>query len=264
MFHVLALIINIKVITCGYYHFTLLAPDIAKKSKPGQFIQVNVTASNSNDPLLLRPISLYRVRKTEGIIEIIFKIAGRGTNILANKKNGEMLEVLGPIGNGFSLPEGMQNIALIAGGIGMPPLYYLAEYLKSLNFSGEVTLFYGGRTKTDLLGLERWKEVDIEIFPATEDGSLGLKGYVTDLFLERNSKKKFDYLFSCGPVPMLKTVQKIAGKINVPGQLSLEAHMACGVGACLGCVCNTVAGYQRVCVDGPVFALNEVIFDEQS
>ena len=262
MIQVQALITKIEVLESGYYHFTLLAPGIAGIAKPGQFVQVSVAGPGANDPLLPRPVSIYRIRQAEGKIELLFKTAGRGTRMLAAKKTGERITILGPAGNGFTMPDGVQNIALIAGGIGMPPLYCLAEKLTHSGYGGKLTLFYGGRTKADLLALDLWEKNNIKAFLATEDGSAGFKGFVTDVFLEQNNLDRFELIISCGPVPMLKTVQKISENTGIPGEISLEAYMACGVGACLGCVCKTTTGYKRVCADGPVFSMNGVTFNE--
>ncbi len=124
-----------------------------------------------------------------------------------------------------------------------------------------MTLFYGGRTSADLLELPRGKRSGMSIYPATDDGSRGYHGLVTELFQQQLAERRVDFLAACGPRPMLHAVQRLALAAGIAGQLSLEARMACGVGACLGCVCATLAGNRRVCVDGPVFALEEVIFD---
>jgi dihydroorotate dehydrogenase electron transfer subunit len=256
-----ALILNTNILAPGYYLFTILAPEIAIAAKPGQFIQIGVNDPGANDPILPRPISLFSRNEAEGSISFIFKVVGRGTGILAGKKKGELLTVRGPIGNGFSVAGTARNILLIAGGIGMPPLYFLAEHLQQTTLRKELLLFYGGRTRRDLLVLERWSGLGIKLFPATDDGSFGYHGIVTDYLFEEYQQMQTppDFLAACGPGPMLKAVQDIAGALKIPGELSLEAHMACGVGACLGCVCETIQGYRRVCVDGPVFPVDEVL-----
>lgn len=259
MFQTQALIINTNVLAPGYFSFTLLAPEIATNAKPGQFIQIDITAPEAHDPILPRPISLFRKNEMEGCISFIFKAVGRGTRNLAGKQKGELLKIRGPIGNGFTVAGAARTVFLVAGGIGMPPLFFLAEYLTGITPPKKVTLFYGGRTRLDLLELERWEDLGIKVCCATEDGSMGFKGLITDLLLENLKVTTPDFLAGCGPQPMLKAVQGIAATFKIPGQLSLEAHMACGVGACLGCVCETTQGYRRVCVDGPVFPIEEAV-----
>lgn len=148
---------------------------------------------------------------------------------------------------------------MVAGGIGMPPLFFLAEELKTAVPQTNIRLFYGGRNRLDLLELESWSDLGIEVSAATDDGSFGYRGLVTDLVSNELKTNPSDYLAACGPQPMLRAVQGLADAHKVPCQLSLEAHMACGVGACLGCACETKQGYRRVCVDGPVFSGDEVV-----
>ena len=252
-----ALIIDKIALGPGYYRFELLAPEIAEVAKPGQFIEIFAGEEGTFDPLLPRPISIYRINVRDGIISIIFKEVGRGTRLLANKNTGEILNSFGPVGNGFSILSDSRKIALIAGGIGMPPLYSFAETLSSYS----VTLFYGARSQSELFELESWANLNISVFAATDDGSYGHHGLVTDLFLEKFKYENYDFIAACGPKPMLNAVQDIALNFGIPGQLSLESHMACGVGACLGCSCTTQGGCKRVCVDGPGFDLKEVIFN---
>lgn len=259
MFQTRALILETNHLAPGYYGFTVLAPEIAAAAKPGQFIQVNIGELEVNDPLLPRPISLFRRNQSEGCISFIFKVLGRGTGILSGKKKGELLNIRGPIGNGFSIDKASRSVFCVAGGIGMPPLFFLAEEIIRTAPQTRVTLFYGGRTKLDLLALECWAGLGIEVAAATDDGSFGYKGLITDLVSEKIKTAPPGFLAACGPQPMLKAVQELAATMKIPCQLSLEAHMACGVGACLGCACETSRGYRRVCVDGPVFSGDEVV-----
>lgn len=252
-----ALIIEKKTLAVGYYRYRLLAPEIAQTAKPGQFLEIRVADEGSVDPLLPRPISIYRIDSETGTIDIIFKEVGRGTRMLACKNQGEFLDVFGPVGNGFTVSKESLKIALIAGGIGMPPLFGLAESLAGHS----IHLFYGARTEAEILELDEWKRLSIPVFAATDDGSYGYHGLVTELFLEKYLHEKYDYIAACGPKPMLNAVREIGLKYQIPGELSLESHMACGVGACLGCSCATINGKKRVCVDGPVFDLKEVVFN---
>lgn len=242
----------------AYYKMTLLAPEVAGEAKPGQFIQIKATPSASCDPLLPRPISIYQIDRFSGTITILFKEVGRGTNLLAGRGRGELLDIFGPLGKGFTVPETSRKIALVAGGVGMPPLVALAGTLSSR----EVSFFYGARNRAELLELEKRSAEKISVFTATDDGSYGYRGLVTALFGEFILKNNYDYLAACGPKPMLRALQQLALTRGLAGEFSLESYMACGVGACLGCVCATKTGYRRVCADGPVFNLNEVVFDE--
>jgi len=243
----------------GYYFLTLKAPEIAAAAEPGQFAQLRPARVGTLDPLLARPISIHRIFPQTGEVAFIFKVVGRGTTLLATFEPGETLTVLGPVGTGFTVSETATRVALVGGGVGMPPLFCLAEALRRTRPEVTVELFYGGRTRDDLLLLPEWEALGVTVHLATDDGSRGHHGMVTGPLRERLSS--FEFLAACGPRPMLVAVQQLALAAGVPGQLSLEAHMACGVGACLGCICATVSGNRRVCVDGPVFALEEVTFD---
>lgn len=255
-----SVISEIKEVAPGYYRLKLAASTIAAVAKPGQFIQIRVADELSVDPLLARPVSIFRINKEEGSITLLFRVAGRGTKLLAAKQKGEAVTIWGPIGNGFEIPEQAANIALLAGGIGMPPLFCLREQLSLSPNPPRFTLFYGGRTGQDLLETDLWGKSRATVKLATEDGSVGFKGLITELFINEHQANKYDFIVACGPAPMLAAIQKIAASLGLSGQLSLEAYMACGVGACLGCTCQTNLGSRRVCVDGPVFSIKEVIF----
>ena len=253
-----ALILETALLSAGYYRLKLLAPDIADQALPGQFIQIRAADDGSLDPLLARPISLYRIDPQKGSVSIIVKTVGRGTAQLVAKQRGELLKVWGPLGNGFAVPEAARSLALVAGGVGMPPLFGLAEQLRRERPELQLELFYGGRTQRDLLELDQWEAAGIPVRAVTEDGSYGERGLVTAALQKRLAEQNYDFLAACGPAPMLQAVRQLALAAGIPGQLSLEAYMACGVGACLGCVCKHKEGYRRVCVDGPVFAMDEV------
>ncbi|HBE81061.1 MAG TPA: dihydroorotate dehydrogenase electron transfer subunit, partial [Firmicutes bacterium] len=164
----------------GYYRLTLLAPEVAVCAKPGQFIQIRVAGSGSNDPLLARPISIFRINTAENTIALIYKVVGRGTSILSGLNQGTVLEIMGPVGNGFTIPPDTTKIALIAGGVGMPPLFCFAEELVRSRLGEQIHLFYGGRSKSDILELDLWNQLGIKVVTATEDGSMGQRGLVTE------------------------------------------------------------------------------------
>lgn len=210
------------------------------KGAPGQFFMVKAW---KQDPLLPRPLSICDLDE-EGI-SFLYKVVGRGTAILAEKKPGENIELLGPLGRGFDMQkEG--KIALVAGGIGLAPFLYVAKNLKQ-----KPDLIVGFDKNPYFL--EEFKPYVDYIEVATEDGSVGTKGYCTQLI----QPDKYDAIYVCGPTAMMKAVQQIGGNSEI--YLSLENHMACGLGACLGCTVETDQGMLRVCREGPVFRAEEVV-----
>lgn len=231
-------ILENKEVSDGIY---LMKLNASLKGAPGQFYMLNV---GNLDPLLPRPISIYDVG--ENIISFLYQVVGKGTEIMAEKKPGDKIEILGPLGNGFTV-EG-EKVAVVGGGIGIAPLLYLCKKLKSENKYVEV--FLGYRTKPYLT--EEFKKIADKVSIATEDGSVGHKGYVTEII-----GKDFDTLYSCGPNLMMKSFKSL--NICDREYYSLEARMACGIGACLGCSIKTVNGMKRVCHEGPIFSKNEVI-----
>ncbi|MCK4352370.1 dihydroorotate dehydrogenase electron transfer subunit [candidate division WOR-3 bacterium] len=229
---------------------TLEDQHIAKTAKPGQFVSIRVT--NSYEPLLRRPFSIHGVDKNK--FKIIYKVVGLGTKILSHYKQGEELDVIGPLGNGFET-KNYKNLTLLAGGIGIAPLYFLATQEKEKN----LTILIGAKSKSQLLCKTEFSKLG-KLLIATEDGSSGKKGLVTDLLTSHFSlpTSHFSVIFACGPFPMLKFVRDYAIKHKIPCQLSLEGHMACGIGVCLGCAVSSKNGYKYVCKDGPVFWANEI------
>lgn len=219
----------------------LMKLNTSLKGAPGQFYMLK---AGNLDPLLPRPISIYDVG--ENGISFLYQVVGKGTKIMAKKKPGETIEILGPLGNGFTI-EG-KKVAVVGGGIGIAPLLYLCKKLKSENKYVEV--FLGYRTKPYLN--EDFEKISDKVSIATEDGSVGHKGYVTEII-----GKDFDTLYSCGPNLMMKSLKSL--NICDREYYSLEARMACGIGACLGCSIKTVNGMKRVCHEGPIFSKDEVI-----
>ena len=256
-----ARVVAVAPLSPDYFVLTLLAPYLAETARPGQFAQLRVARRHTLDPLLARPISIYHTDPASGQAAFLVKIVGRGTTILSQITPGEAITVLGPLGVGFTIPRTVTALGLVAGGVGMPPMYALAAAMKQRRPALPIILFYGGRSQADLLELPRWQALGVIPRLATDDGSVGYHGLVTVPLQDAVANREIDFVAACGPRPMLRAVQGIALDAGLPGQLSLEAHMACGVGACLGCVCATVTGNRRVCVDGPVFGLEEVVFN---
>jgi len=275
MFQTKAKLIYNKKVNRNYFHCALEAASIAKNALPGQFINVKLT--ETFDPLLRRPFSIHRVRgKT---IEILYQVVGKGSAILSEKKAGEYLDIIGPLGNGFNcLEPRVYNLKpiLIAGGMGVAPLVFLAQKL----FSRKPIVLIGAKTKKHILCAEEFKKIGCKIKIATDDGSKGFKGRVTELlknvllepktqFALNDSQNLKPIIYACGPKPMLKEIAVISKNYKIPAQISLEEHMACGIGACLGCMVETRTEnleprtqfeYKRVCKDGPVFLADEIIW----
>ena len=222
-------------------------PDIA----PGQFVQVRVDGSPST--YLRRPISIHDVNFKQNEITLLVQQVGEGTRHLAAAGNGDIINMVLPLGNGFSFPEADERCLLVGGGIGIAPLYYFA---KVLNEKGvRPTFLLGGKSESDLLRLADYQKLG-ETYVTTEDGSLGEKGFVTMHSLWQ--KQSFDKIYVCGPKPMMKAVAKLAAEKDVWCEVSLENLMACGLGACLCCVEDTIDGHVCVCKEGPVFNIRRL------
>ncbi|MBE6649162.1 MAG: dihydroorotate dehydrogenase electron transfer subunit [Ruminococcaceae bacterium] len=211
----------------------------------GQFVNIKI------DGLFLRrPISVYDVSTDS--LTIVYKVVGQGTEKLCEMKKGDELDILTCLGNGYSLDFEGENALLIGGGVGVPPLYYLAKQL--LKKGKKVSAILGFNTKAEVFGEEDFKALGVDVTVTTADGSYGIKGFVTDALPEYDY-----YYFTCGPEPMLKAVYKNA---KGDGQFSFEERMGCGFGACMGCSHKTVKGYKRVCKDGPVFKKEEILWED--
>ncbi|MBV1819410.1 dihydroorotate dehydrogenase electron transfer subunit [Clostridium cochlearium] len=213
------------------------------KGKPGQFYMVR---SWRKEPLLSRPISIYSI--DNNTLEFLYAVVGEGTKLLSELKKGDSINLLGPLGNGFPIENIKGKIAVVFGGIGIAPLYEVVKNLQEC----EIDLYAGFREKS--YSTEAFKEYVENIYIATESGEEGEKGYITDI-LEVN---KYDMVLCCGPEVMMKKVVKMCKEKKVPIYISMEKHMACGVGACLGCTCKTKDGNKRTCKEGPVFLGDEL------
>jgi dihydroorotate dehydrogenase electron transfer subunit len=249
----------------------VLSGDLEEVSfKPGQFIMLRL--GSSYDPVLRRPFAAYTSRDGEkDCVEICYKIVGRGTRMMSRMRAHQELELLGPLGNGFRIPANTRTAYVVAGGMGVVPVRGLIDHLL-MNRVEKTCLFLGTKTATQLLFQERFKELNISVEIATEDGSAGHHGFVTNLFgqwLETHHSPGGDgaICFACGPTPMLKAIADIVVCHQLPCQVSLEARMACGVGACLGCVValqdhknrdGLSEAYGRVCLEGPVFQAEDI------
>ena len=233
------------------YKFSVKTKEIAELAKPGNFLEIKV--SDSLETFLRRPISIYNIDKESGVVEFIFQVKGKGTEILAERKVGENLNILGPLGNGTFSVKPYKKVAIIGGGIGIYPLYELAKSLKD----SEVNTYLGFRNK-DLVTLEdEFSEVSDKLVITTDDGSYKEKGFAIDFMKKDCEKEKFDRIYACGPLPMLKAVQAFAKEAGIVAEISLEERMGCGIGACVGCAVLTQDSegnqkYKYVCQHGPV------------
>jgi dihydroorotate dehydrogenase electron transfer subunit len=238
-----------------HYAMTLKSAKIVKIAKPGQFVFIR--CSDDSDALLRRAFSFYKIDSRKGAFSIIYKKVGIGTNWLSKLNAGETLDVLGPLGNGFVITAKSERIFIVGGGVGIPPLYALAQKLiKIQNRKAEV--FLGAKNIELVLCTEEFKKLNYPVIIATEDGKYGFCGDAVCLFKEEFKKLAKDQIlktrvFACGKTQMLEALVKFLRPFRVPIQTALEARMACGVGACLSCVVNTKNGLKRVCADGPVF-----------
>lgn len=251
-------VIENKPIARGVYSLKLYAPGLYEKVLPGQFFHIR--CGGDKFPLLRRPISLSYTQKEEGFIVLVYRVTGQGTKFLSSLRLGDLLDVLGPLGNGFEVKADHQRVALVGGGIGIAPLVELAGI-----YCERAVVFAGFADEPFLLEELNRRSSDVSI--ATEDGRTGYRGFVTDLLMQHLKEQRPSIIFACGPRQMLKRVAQIAGDNSVSCQVSLEQRMACGVGACLGCSCavkdrNGARKYARVCKDGPVFWSEEVCWDE--
>ncbi len=239
-----------------FKHLVFEAPELAPLVQPGQF--VNIRVGTGTEPLLRRPFSVYRA--LNGEVELFYEVLGRGTVALAQKKSGDMLDVLGPLGQPFSLPpSGTEHVVMVAGGIGVAPFQILTDTLESCK-GLNLTLLYGARTLEHTFNMDDLERNRCHVMVATEDGSIGKKGRVSNLFSEIEWDPNTTWIYCCGPNGMMAAVQEFARENGIRGEVSCESAMACGTGACLGCVVRTIDGYKTVCHDGPVFGLHEVVF----
>lgn len=254
----------------GCYRLILSSVELSRLVRPGQFLHVRVLPLS--DPLLRRPFSVHAVDRQAGRVSLLYRVVGRGTALLARKKEGDCLDVIGPLGRGFSLPAGKQAVAIVAGGIGIAPLFFLLQEMAGENNPERILyILLGARTAEELLLIEEIKELTgsvtgkFNVLVATDDGSCGHRGPVTELLERLLTGRMADMVYACGPQGMLRAVSMLLEKHGVKGELSIEERMACGIGACYSCVCKTKSSevegfrYSRVCVEGPVFKASEVI-----
>lgn len=247
-------------LSADIFRITLLAPQIAAVAKPGCFVMLRVAAGY--DPLLRRPFSIHRV-SGDGTLQILYKVVGKGTRLLSSVVKDEKISLVGPLGNGFSIPETREKICLVGGGLGAAPLYFLAEHLRNLKKSGKMLILLGARNAHELAAVSgSFTDIGIDVAFATDDGSQGHRGYVADLIDAHLPVGDAWRVYACGPRPMMAAVALKCRKKGFHCEVSLETMMACGIGACLGCTAERATGgeekYLHVCADGPVFNAAEL------
>ncbi len=245
-----AVVIRQQQIADGIYDMTLQTNEIAKYAKAGQFVSVYC---NDGTKILPRPISLCGIDKDAGTIRLVYRVAGKGTAEFCELTEGDTVDILGPLGNGFTL--GTKKAFLIGGGIGIPPMLQLA---KDLNCEKQIVLGY----RDTLFLYDEFQELG-EVYVSTDDGSAGVKGTVVDAIKENGLTA--DVIYACGPTPMLRALKEYAIEHQMECYISMEERMACGIGACLACVCKTKekdshtnVNNKRICKEGPVFDAREV------
>ncbi|RJO65565.1 MAG: dihydroorotate dehydrogenase electron transfer subunit [Candidatus Omnitrophota bacterium] len=253
----------------NYFRLACNAAKIANDAVPGQFVSVKI--NNTHEPFLRRPFGIHKVDGCR--IEILYEAVGEGTRLLSKNKQGSFLDILGPLGNGYDYRYALirhKTPVLVAGGMGVAPLFFLAEKLvrslgRKVRHSPRVLL--GAKSKNQILCEKEFKKIGCSVTIATDNGSAGFKGKVTDLLKQTLSTLDCPLstaLYACGPRPMLAEVSRISRKHGIFTQVSLEEHMACGIGACLGCVVKTKDGYKRVCKEGPVFNSEEIVWEKHT
>ncbi|NTV90613.1 MAG: dihydroorotate dehydrogenase electron transfer subunit [Clostridiales bacterium] len=255
-------VVSMENLAADIYKLTVSSPTLAAASLPGQFL--NIKCSDGIAPLLRRPISICNADRENGTADIVFQVKGEGTALLSKKKPGDLVDIMGPLGNSFDIGYKFSRIAVIGGGIGVFPLLYLLSYSDAIIKRA----YLGFRSKEFITLEEEFKSVSNSLAISTDDGSFGYNGYVTDMFAEDIVNSRPDMIYACGPKPMLKNVVSIADANGIPCQVSLEERMGCGIGACLVCACRTKdpAGgeglhYSHVCKDGPIFWSKDVVFE---
>jgi len=235
------------------YEMIILSKKISEEGFPGEFVNLYL---NDGEHLLPRPISICEVDKENHRVRLVYAVVGKGTEIISKEKEGDKIKVMGPLGNGFRIGRKEDRNIVIGGGIGTPPLLELVKNLK-----GKTKVYLGFRSNPILV--KDFERLGAEVYIATEDGSVGYRGNILELL--ENHDIDGDYVYGCGPRPMLKALAEWCKKKDIPAQLSLEERMACGIGACLVCTCkinteNEEWENKRVCKDGPVFFRDEVIW----
>ena len=236
------------------YSFTISCPEVAEAAVPGQFVHIRAKGFT-----LRRPISICGIDKEKGTLRIVFEIRGQGTEEIAKLNKGDLIDMLAPLGHGFTVKSDAEKVILIGGGIGTPPMLPLAKI-----YGEKAVAISGFRNSSAAILQDDFKATGAEVILCTDDGSAGIHGFVTQPLKELAEKGGISAVYACGPMPMLKGVAAICKENGIFCEISLEERMACGIGACLGCACRTKRNdeeyFAHVCKDGPVFNAEEVLW----
>jgi dihydroorotate dehydrogenase electron transfer subunit len=244
-------VIGNKRLNNDFFVLELLGRNKLPDMRPGQFAQARV--DGSQETFLRRPISIHDVDYEKNTIKILIQVAGKGTEALSRLRNGDLLNLVYPLGNSFSLPEKGEKVLLVGGGCGIAPLLFLAKYLKTNGFVPDILL--GFRNSARIIEYEEYQKAG-NVFLTTEDGAEGEKGYVTSHSIL--SANRYERIYCCGPDSMMKALGVYSKKNKIVCEVSLENLMACGIGVCLCCIVDTVNGNKCTCIDGPVFNITDL------
>jgi len=247
-------ILSKKNLAKDMYELEIFCPEIVERAKPGQFVHIGVKGHT-----LRRPISICKIDHEKNTIFVVFQAKGSGTRDLAEMTNQNILDVLGPCGNGFPLLDPSEKVICIGGGIGVPPMVGVASH-----YGSNATAICGFRDKSLVILQDEFAKLGTNSVICSDDGSVGIHGLVTVPLEDMLAKEKPAVVYACGPIPMLRAIAGVAEKYDVPCKVSMEQHMGCGIGACLVCIVQiqTENGieFKHVCKDGPVFDSKEVVF----
>lgn len=251
-------VIENREVAGGIFRLTLAPDPFPGTIAPGQFVMVRT--AEGMDPILSRAFSIHDVVDRQ--IRILYRVVGRGTGCLSKRKKRDGIGLIGPLGRGFTIPKTVKTAWLVAGGIGVAPFQLMVRSLRSRKI--HTTLFFGARTAEELAGYRDLEGQGVAMVISTDDGSLGEKGNIVDVFRKQVLQYPVDKtcrVYACGPRPMLSAAARLCRDLKVQGEVSLESEMACGLGTCMGCVVLTSTGYQRVCREGPVFPADSILWE---
>ena len=253
-----------------YYKMGIATEEIASLIKPGEFLMLRAWHGDGTDPLLNRPFGVYRVIDNGIGVEILYKVVGRGTRIMSSLRQGDEVSLLGPLGKGFPVSGDWKDVVMVSGGVGIAPFLHLVEWFKDMDgYHPSMVLYHGGRDRDDMVCIDDFKTLNVDVRLSTETGEVGVKGVITRYLEDELSKGVISpsVIYACGPKGMLKDIAGISMSRDISCYVSIDRVMGCGIGTCLGCV---VKGrddggnehYLRVCKEGPVFDVRDIVWEE--
>ena len=253
MNQVAATVIDNQEVAPDVFSISLEPANVSFSAQPGQFVMVRC----GEDTTLRRPLSIHQLDEKTNRVALLYLKIGKGTYWLSQRQPGDKIDLIGPLGNGFTIPPDSANLLLVAGGMGIAPLYFLGDEAQKQGH--QLTLLFGLPQTSQLL--DQVMGLPVKCVAATEDGSSGYQGMITDCIPEYIAYS-VSQVFACGPLPMYRTLANLRLLNDIPTQISLEARMGCGLGVCYGCTIRTSKGLKQVCQDGPVFNLHDIIWDD--